>query len=330
MPSSETFADTEEDEGKRQAWTGIIAGEVGRAKEIQKDSVGLNHREIEQCVISTFLHSQPIGQSAHSRDLVVLVGGCRPDKIELEKGLARWAQVSYWLDDQVTGDGSDGIPSNWRLGNRPNLNQMHSVAGKNISDELVAARLLDEIGKVKSMASGASAAGIRVHTLPTKTRDIDDDGLFHFGILGPSAASDSGKPSAEAKRYLDENTGPEKPRVYRNAVILIGPTRDGLEVASARVRDYLAWEKVRTDLKDQENEGNVDAARMQTLTINLNKPCRILVYPQPHSFRMRTTSSRTLASVRGRPPFEASFPFAFGLAEASRSSIARTQRRNVE
>src|SRR5690606_1524722 len=114
-----------------------------------------------------------------------------------------------------------------------------------------------EIGKVKSLSSGASAAGVRVHTLPTKPRDIEDDGLFHFGILGPSGASDSGRPNAEAKRYLDETTGPEKPRVYRNAVILLAPSKDGLEVASARVRDFLAWDQVRVDLKDQSKDGNV-------------------------------------------------------------------------
>jgi hypothetical protein len=39
----------------------------------------------------------------------------------------------------------------------------------------------------------------------------------------------------------------------------------------ARVRDYLAWEQVRTDLKDQEKDGNVDVARMQTLAINIDK-----------------------------------------------------------
>jgi hypothetical protein len=100
---------------------------------------------------------------------------------------------------------------------------------------------------------------------------MGDDGLFHYGILGPNGASDSGKPSPEAKRYLDETTGPEKPRVYRNAVILLAPSKDGLEVASASVRDHLAWEQVGVNLKEQQKDGNVDVARMQTLIINLDK-----------------------------------------------------------
>jgi hypothetical protein len=266
-----TVADTEEHEGRRPAWTGIISGELGRARDIQRDSVGLRHREVEQAVVATFLHSQPIGQSARSHDLVVLLGATRPDRIELEKGLMRWAQASFWLDDQYTAVGDNQLPNTWRLGNRPNLTQMHAVAAGRVSDDVVRARLLDEIDKVKSLTAGASAAGVRVHTLPARPRDIEDDGQFHFAVLAPSAASDSGKPSPEAKRYLDETTGAAKPRVYRNAVLLLTPSKDGVEVASARVRDYLAWEQVRTDLKDQEKDGEVDVARMQTLAINIDK-----------------------------------------------------------
>ncbi len=266
-----TVADTEESEGRRQAWTGILEGELERAREIQRDLVGLRFREVEQAVVCTFLHSQPIGQSGRTRDLFILLGATRPDRIELEKGLIRWAQVSFWLDDRYTAVDENQLPGTWRLGNRPNLTQMHAVAAGRVSDDIVRARLLDEIGKVKSLSAGASAAGVRVHTLPTRPRDIEDDGQFHYAILGPSAASDSGKPSTYAKRFLDETTGPEKPRVYRNAVLLLTPSKDGLEIASARVRDYLAWEQVRSDLKEQEKEGDIDVARMQTLAINIDK-----------------------------------------------------------
>lgn len=266
-----TVADTEEHEGKKQAWTGIIEGELGCARDIQRDSVGLRFREIEQAVVGTFLHSQPIGHSARTRDLLVLLGTTRPDRIEMEKGLIRWAQASFWLDDQHTAVGGNQLPSTWRLGNRPNLTQMHAVARGRVSDDTVRARLLDEIGKLKSLTAGASAGGVRVHTLPVRPRDIEDDGQFHFAVLAPSTASDSGKPNPEARRYLEENTGPENPRVYRNAVLLLTPSRDGLEVASTRVRDYLAWEQVRTDLKEQEKGGEIDVARMQTLTINIDK-----------------------------------------------------------
>ncbi len=266
-----TVADTEEWEGKKQAWTGILDNEFSQARRIQTESVGLNNREIEQAVVATFLHSQPVGQNARTRDLAVLLGSVRPDKIELEKGLARWAQSSYWLDDLYTVVSEGQLPSTWRLGNRPNLTQMHAVAAKNFPDDTIRARLLDDISKAKSLTANASAAGVRVHMLPTRPKDIEDDGAFHYAVLGPNAASDSGKPSPEAKRFLNETSGPDRPRVYRNAVLLLTPSKDGLELAMARVRDYLAWEVVREEVKKQQKDGNVDPARAQTLQINIDK-----------------------------------------------------------
>jgi hypothetical protein len=264
-------ADTEESEGKKQVWTGILDSEFGQARRIQKESVGLKFREIEQAAAATFLHSQPIGQTARTRDLMVLVGGTRPDKIELEKGLMRWVRASYWLDDIYTGVGEAQLPNTWRLGNRPNLTQMHANAAKNIGDDAVRARLLDEIGKMKPLTATASAAGVRAHTLPARPKDVEDDGAFHYAVLGPSAASESGKPSAEARRFLDETTGSDRPRVFRNAVLLLVPSRDGLEHATAQVRNYLAWELVREEVGKQQKDGNVDPARMQTLQINIER-----------------------------------------------------------
>ena len=264
-------ADTEEWEGKKQVWTGILDSEFNQARQIQAESVGLKNREIEQAVVATFLHSQPIGQTARTRDLTVLLSAARPDKIELEKGLVRWAQSSYWLDDQHTADSGGQLPDTWRLGNRPNLTQMHAIAAKNIQDSTVRARLLDDIGKTKALTANASAAGVRTHTLPMQPKDIEDDGAFHYAVLGPNAASESGKPSAEAKRFLDETTGADRPRVFRNALLLVTPSKDGLELALARVRDYLAWMAVREDVKKQQKDGNVDPARAQTLQINIDK-----------------------------------------------------------
>ncbi len=266
-----SVADTEEWEGRKQAWTGILDSEFSQAKRIQTESVGLKYREIEQAVVTTFLHSQPIGQMARARDLAVLLGPSRPDKIELEKGLIRWAQTSYWLDDHYTGATESQLPGSWRLGNRPNLNQMHDVARRNILEDIVRARLLDEIAKTKALTGNASGAGVSVHTLPTRPRDIEDDGAFHYAVLGPSASSESGKPSSDARMFLDQTTGPDRPRVYRNSVLLLVPSKDGLELAIARVRDFLAWEIVREEVKSQQKDGGVDPARAQTLQINIER-----------------------------------------------------------
>jgi hypothetical protein len=266
-------AGSEEYEGKKQDWTGILEGELGKAREIQAETAGLGSREVEQAVFATFLHSQPVGQKATLRELVLLLGPTRPDKIQLGKALLRWVDTSYFLDDQFTSeaaqkpDGRRDVPKSWRLGSKPNLVQMHHDACDRVTGDLIDAKLLKTIETLKSLTAGTSGEGykVKVHNLPDKPGDVTDDGDFHYALLGPRAASTSGNPSAEARRFLDETTGPDRPRVYRNAVVLAVPSREGLEVARSRIRDYLGWEEVHSQLKDQE----IDLIRRETLSANL-------------------------------------------------------------
>lgn len=240
-------------EGRRQEWTAILAGELEKAQRVQADYTSLKHREIEQAVFATFLHSQPSGQKAQLRELLVLVGSTRPDKIELRKALRGWFDTSWFLDETVSAGAIDegGVkppPSIWRLGSTPNLKQMHADARTRVSDELVEDRFLDEIRKTKSLTATAAQAGARVHNLPEKPALVDDDGQFRFVVLGPEATSESGKPSAEAKRFIQETAGPDRPRKERNAIVLAVPSRDGISAARVAVRDYLAWLGVAEEL----------------------------------------------------------------------------------
>jgi hypothetical protein len=268
-----SIADTVVTDGQSVRWAGILEDELARARDVQAESVGLRQREIEQAVFATFLHSQPAGRSAKTRDLVLLVGACRPDKIELEKGLNSWARRSHWLDDADIPDGDSKLPESWRLGNRPNLTQMQSTKAKNIQEEVIRARLRDEVERVRSLTQGAAALGVKVHMLPRSPRDVEDDGQMHFAVLAPSAASESGKPSAEAVRFLRETSGPDKPRTYKNAVMVLTPSRDGLNAAEVAVRNFLAWEQVQADLAGKPGEGKptVDPIRMANLKTQLDK-----------------------------------------------------------
>lgn len=262
----------EEYEGKRQEWSAILEGELAKAREIQNEAPALKHRELEQAVFMTFLHSQPIGQKALTRELMLLLGPTRPDKIELEKALLRWTETSWFLDESVLADldqastGPGSLPRSWRLGSKPNLRQMHHDACTRIQPELIEAKVLEEIRRTKSLTAGATSTGARVHTLPDRPRDVEDDGEFRFVVLGPRAASDVGKPSAEACRFVIEHTGPDKPRVNKNAIVLAVPSRDGLELARQRIREYLGWEEVRSQLKEQE----LEPIRLDTLTLNID------------------------------------------------------------
>lgn len=79
---------------------------------------------------------------------------------------------------------------------------MHDDACSRVSGDLVETRLITEVGNLKSLTAGASAAGARVHNLPDRPKGVDDDGQFHYAMLGPKAASDVGKPGSEAVKFL--------------------------------------------------------------------------------------------------------------------------------
>jgi len=264
------IAQVEQYEGRKQNWSAILQAELSIARQAQEGLLGVQGREIEQAVMATFLHSQPIGQRATTRELKLLMGVGAPDRIELDNGLARWSDTSWYLDDTFTGDREGGLPKGWRLGSKPNLKQMHHDARQNIGATLVDEVLEKEIRAAARLTEGARGAGAKVHMLPARPADIEDDGEFHYAVLGPKAAS-NGKPSAEARRYLDETTGPEKPRARnRNACVLAVPSKDGIELAREKVRDLLGWEKVRELLKERNDidttattrlEGNLRAAR---------------------------------------------------------------------
>lgn len=265
-----SVAQLEQYEGRRQNWTAILEAELVHARKAQDGLLGVQQREVEQAVMATFLHSQPIGQRAMTRDLKVLLGVGAPDRIELDKGLSRWSDASWYLDDTFTGDREGGLPKVWRLGSKPNLKQMHHDARQNVSATLVDDVLEKEIRGAGKLTESARGAGAKVHVLPARPADIEDDGEFHYAVLGPKAAS-NGKPSAEAKRFVDETTGSEKPRAQnRNALVLAVPSKDGIDVAREKVRDLLGWEKVREMLKERSDidtaattrlEGNIRAAR---------------------------------------------------------------------
>lgn len=262
-------------EGSTHNWTAILEGELRKARDIEDDFPGLKHREVEQAVFAVFVHSQPAGgNKALLNELLVLVGPTRPDKITLEKALRLWFDRSWFLDESADAESKTPLnqprplPMSWRLGPKPNLTQMHADALTRVSPDVVDTRLIDEIRRLNSLVQGASAAGASVHRLPDSPSLVTDDGEFRYVVLGPDAASESGKPSAEARRFLEENTGPHNPRKERNAVVCVVPSKEGLVGVKQAIADHLGWEEVRYALKGQELDpvrasrlnGNTEAA----------------------------------------------------------------------
>ena len=251
-------------EGRPTDWARLLESELAKAREIQEEFPALRpSRSAEQAVVATFLHSQPIGSKANTPELQRMAGSAA-DGIELAKALRRWREVSWFLDDEdARGVSPEELPKSWRLGNRPNLKQMHDEACRErVRSEAVDAAIADAVRKAKSaLDGGAATTGAKVHLLPAAPTDVRDDGEFRFVILGPDAACESGRPSALAKRYLAETTGPNRPRVHRNAVVLAVPSREGLDVMRASARALLGWEDVAAQLQNQD----VDPLRSERL-----------------------------------------------------------------
>jgi hypothetical protein len=284
----------EDYEGAQSNWPFILEAELSKARQIEHDFGSLKGREVQQAVIATFAHSQPIGKTASLSELFVLIGATNPDRITLEKALRRWVDVSWFLDESNFPADDKSLPKTWRLGSRPNLQQMHDVACTDrINSETVESLLNTMIGKAKELTAGSSAAGARVHNLPVKPSDIDDDGEFHYAVLGPKCASTSGNPSTEVRRFLEETSGPDRPRVNKNAVVLAVPSRDGLEVARNAVRNYLGWEEVREMLKEMLRGQELDVVRQARLQTNTQKSREAILEAIKNAYCIVVTQSST-------------------------------------
>jgi hypothetical protein len=250
-------ARTSQTEGEAQSWTSIVEKELEFSRTVQEGLGNLAHRELEAAVLATFLHSQPPGKRAALSDLRTMVGAGKPDAITLSKALGEWAGRSWYLDEEDLSsgaerpDGTRELPRTWRMGDQPNLKQMHDDARQfRVSDPAVEEKLLELVRADAKLKAGAGP-GTKSHMLPAGPGDVTDDGDFHFAVLGPSAACESGKPSAEAVRFVDQTTGADKPRVSRNALVLGVPSAIGLAAARDRIRDHLAWLEVRKLLAGQ-------------------------------------------------------------------------------
>lgn len=239
-------------------WDTILEKELEKAREAQEELGTLDHREVEQAVLAAFLHSQPPPHSAQLHELLPLVAHAAPLKIELEKGLARWARASWYLDDdflEAWKRTDAALPAEWRLGSKPNLRQMHDHARTNlVKNDEVELELRNQIQSLKALTKGASAliGSSNVHTLPAHPRDVDDDAELHFAVLAPEAASEAGRPSTYARRFALQHTGEDKPRVYRNNAVFAVPSESLLTAAREAIRDALAWREVRA-MKDFQN-----------------------------------------------------------------------------
>ena len=263
-----SFASVDTDAGAHQEWRPIIEGELAKAREVQADAARLHHRELEQAVIAVFLSCQPIGQKASTPELLVLLGAGNPDRIELETGCIagprcrgswtswRWrrgARIPARAASCPRRGGWEIAPTCARCTTMPAATGCHR-------------RWSNRSSSTPSRNSGRSSPGqprpARRYTPCRRARRTSP-------TTGSSTTpcSARGRPrkrasrAREARRFIDQTTTPDRPRVYRNAIVLAVPSRDGLDAARTRVREHLGWEEVRAQLQEQP----IDPLREQML-----------------------------------------------------------------
>lgn len=282
-------------DGSSAEWLTLLQAELEKAREVQDELTILNkYREIEQAVVAVFLHSQPIGHKASTGEVTRMIGTSTSDMIEVQMGLKRWRELSWFLDDddfEAVGAGdSETLPSFWRLGNRPNLRQMHDDACQHrVKIDSINKRLEEEIRSVKKMlVGGALATGPLTHLLPESPKDIADDGNFHYAVLGPRAVSESGRPSTFAKSFISSKDDQSTGRVNRNSLVLAVPSRDGLDAAIASVRAVLGWQVVQEQLQ----EHKVDPVQWQRLLRRLGDAEKKAASIVRHAYEIVVTANK--------------------------------------
>ena len=219
---------------ERQKWGPILTGELEKAREVQAGLPTLRHREIEQAVIATFLHSHPPGQRAAPSELLAMLAHPEVDPAALEEGLRKWRGLSWFLVE---------APEVWRLSTHPNLNNIHVRAMEHLNEPDVDAELRRRIRRVPALQS--ADPGVVVHTLPNTPADISDNLQLHYLVLGPECAVEPGKPlPAEVEAYFNQVTGAQNPRIYRNNVVALVPEAARLAGLREQVRRWLGWDRV--------------------------------------------------------------------------------------
>ena len=224
-------------------WPQILTGELQKAREVQGNLPLLKGREIEGAVLSTFLHSQPLGQKADLGDLYLLLAHPDIDTISVEEGLSKWREVSWFLREDR---------DIWALGTTPNLTSVHNRAMGRLTED----QINDDLEKrIRDAKLGQNAHDVAVHTLPDSHADISDNPELHFVVVGTDYSAVPGEDVSESlKTFFD--------RTYQNNVIILAPDNARLAGLRHRIRKILGWQGIESG-----DEMNLLSGPQKTLLI---------------------------------------------------------------
>jgi hypothetical protein len=241
---AEAAKDSQRD--KNPQWPTNLKTELPRSLDAQKaDAATLSGREIEAACVAAFVFSQPIGEQADLGDLRWLLAASCEMPAVLNNGLIAWAKTSWYLEECEATEAGTGVPKYWRLGPKPNLNQLHDSYKKRVIKH--AKSKFDEIAKTKCapLFEGVVEAGIKSHKLPDSPADVEDDGHFRLVVLGADYAGVVGdKPLDKAQDFIRTHSSATDIRTYQNIVLVVTPSVTGLHQAEQQIAEWLAWEEI--------------------------------------------------------------------------------------
>ncbi|MBW2050568.1 MAG: ATP-binding protein [Deltaproteobacteria bacterium] len=207
---SENAKDSDPD--RNPQWPGNLKTELPRALAAQRaDAPTLTGREIEASCVATFIYSQPIGEQAELTDIRWLLGATCDMPAVFNNGLNSWARTSWYLEECETTEAATDVPKYWRLGPKPNLNQLHDSYKRQALKH--ARSKFDDLARTKCppLYEGCLEDGVKPHKLPKSPADVGDDGQFRLVVLGAEYAGIVGDPpKPEASEFIRRSQEPIK------------------------------------------------------------------------------------------------------------------------
>lgn len=245
------------DRVKNPQWPTNLKTELPRSFEAQKaDAATLSGREIEAACVAAFVFSQPIGEQAELADLRWLLAASCEMPAVLNNGLIAWSKASWYLEECDATEAGTDVPKYWRLGPKPNLNQLHDTYKKQVIK--FARSKFDEIAKTKCqpLFEGVIEEGVKSHKLPDTPADVEDDGHFRLVVLGADYAGVVGdRPLSKAQDFIRTHSSAADTRTYQNIVLVVTPSVTGLHQAEQQIAEWLAWEAVENSSQFKEFDG---------------------------------------------------------------------------
>jgi hypothetical protein len=243
---------------KRPQWPSNLKTELPRVIDAQTAAAGtLMGRELEAACVAAFIYSQPIGEQAEVGDLRWLMGPTCDLPAVFNNGLIAWAKTSWYLEETDATEPTTSVPKYWRLGPKPNLNQVHnSYRTKALG---IAKGKFDELAKkCGPLKEGCDQEGIKFHNQPNTPADVEDDGLFRLVVLGSDYAGQPGaKAHAGAEAFLRTHSSATDNRTCQNVVLVVSPSVAGLQQAEQQIADWLAWQEIKGSKDYKEYEAHV-------------------------------------------------------------------------